>query len=130
MPPDLPLIFTGLPQWAVWATGLILAICGAISLSGLISWRMGERGGLPLAIWGAVYLGWLILPLRLPPDLRHVATFFSVFGFVWLIGSWARRLGWHAPQLIAAHVVVGMLMVALAGVVAAGLLLPAQGAPP
>lgn len=128
MPPDLPLIFVGLPPWAIWATGLILAICAAISLTGLISWRMGERGGLSLALWGAAYLGWLLMPLRLPPDLRNLATFISVFGSVWLIGSWARRLGWHAPQLIAAHLIVIALMLALVCVVAAGLLLPAQGA--
>jgi hypothetical protein len=114
-----------LPTWAVWATALLLIIPAAIALTGALIWYVGERKGLALAIWGGVYVVWMLIPLRITGELRHLATFISVFGFVWLIGSWARRVTWHEPKLALAHVLIGALILALVGVVGFGLLAPA-----
>jgi hypothetical protein len=125
--------FANLPTWAIWATALLLVIPAAIALTGALIWYVGERKGLALAIWGGVYVIWMLIPLRITGELRHLATFISVFGFVWLIGSWARRVTWHEPKLALAHVLVAALILALVGVVGFGLLAsapaPALAAP-
>jgi len=127
MQQEISALWADLPVWAAHATILTLALTALIAAAGLMMWRMGERGGLRLALWGAAYLLWLIVPLRLPTELSYLATFVSVFGFVWLIGSWARMVGWHSPILVAVHLAVAGLGAALIWVVGAGLLASASG---
>lgn len=117
-----------LPAWAIWATALLIILPAAIAIAGLVIWSVGERKGLALAAWGAVYVAWMLIPLRITGELRHLATFISVFGFVWLVGSWARRVSWHDPKLVAAHLLVAALILALVGVVGFGMLMPAPAA--
>jgi hypothetical protein len=124
MMPAINAVWADMAGWALHAALLTLALTGAIAVAGLIMWRMGERAGLSLALWGGAYLLWLVVPLRLPPELSLLATFVSVFGFVWLVGSWLRKLAWHSPILVATHLAVALVALALIWVVVSGLAAP------
>lgn len=114
----------GLPAGPVAALWLALGMAAAIVLLGLLIWHMGESGGLPLAFWALAYGLWLAIPHGLPAELRHIEALLTLFGLIWLIGAWTRHLYWDDPKLTVLHLMIIAQILALAGILAFGVIWP------
>ncbi|MDP4032132.1 MAG: hypothetical protein Q8P60_04625 [Pseudorhodobacter sp.] len=110
---DLTFLFEQPSLWRTLVQTLIVTTPLAIALSGYATWRTGDRRGLLLMIWIAVYVLWMIWPQPLAPELVLPGRVVSVIGWFWLISSWARQVKWHEPLLLAANSIVVAFMIAL-----------------
>lgn len=110
---DLSFLFEQPSIWLVLVETLILVTPLAIALSGFAAWRVGDRQGLLLILWVAVYLVWMHWPYPLAQELLLPARVVSVVGWFWLLGAWSRRVKWHEPLLLVANSVVVAFLIAL-----------------
>lgn len=111
---DLSFLFEQPSIWRALVQVLIVATPLAIALAGFAGWRMGDRQGLVLIFWVAVYTLWMLWPLPLPVELLLPGRVVSVIGWFWLLGAWARRVQWHEPLLLVANGVVVAFLLAVA----------------
>ena len=112
-PADLSVLFETPSIWGALSEALILAIPAAIVIAGFATWRVGEKRGVMLMVWGFAYLTWMLLPWHPVAEIGLAARFVSVLGWFWLYGAWGRRMRWHDPLLIVAHGLVIALSIAL-----------------
>jgi hypothetical protein len=110
---DLSFVFEQPSIWRSLVQSLIVATPFAIALSGYATWRIGDRRGLLLMVWVALYTIWMLWPLPLAPELVLPGRVVSVIGWFWLISSWGGQVKWHEPLLLAANSIVVAFMIAL-----------------
>lgn len=110
---DLTFLFEQPSVWRSLVQTLIVTTPLAIALSGFAAWRMGDRGGVLLTLWVAVYLMWMLWPQPLAPEIMVPGRVISVIGWFWLLGAWARRVNWHEPLLLISNSIVVAFLIAL-----------------
>lgn len=110
---DLSFVFEQPSVWRSLVESLIVTTPLAIALSGYATWRIGDRRGLMLVVWVAVYLLWMLWPQPLAPELVLPARAVSVIGWFWLVSGWARQVKWHEPLLLVANSIVVAFLLAL-----------------
>ena len=110
---DLSFVFEQASIWRALVQSLIVATPLAIALSGYGTWRIGDRRGLLLVIWVALYMIWMLWPQPLAPELVLPGRVVSVVGWFGLISSWARQVKWHEPFLLAVNSIVVAFLIAL-----------------
>ncbi|MFN3722336.1 MAG: hypothetical protein ACK4VZ_04770 [Paracoccaceae bacterium] len=110
---DLSFVFEQPSIWRALVQTLIVATPLAIALSGFATWRIGDRRGLLLMLWVAIYVIWMLWPQPLAPELVLPGRVVSVVGWFGLISAWARQVKWHEPLLLAANSIVVAFMIAL-----------------
>lgn len=108
---DLAFLFEQPSIWRTLVETLIVTTPIAIALSGFATWRVGDRSGLTLVFWTAIYLLWMLWPVPMATEFLLPSRVISVIGWFWLLGAWARRLSWHEPLLLVANgLVVAFLL--------------------
>lgn len=110
---DLSFLFEAPSIWRAMVTALIVAVPLAIAISGFAAWRVGDRRGLIVIFWVAVYAAWMVWPQPLHEALILPGRVLSTLGWFWLLGAWARRVAWHEPLLLVANGVVVAFLLAL-----------------
>lgn len=108
---DLSFLFEQPSLWRLLVETLIEATPLAIAIAGFAAWRTGDRAGLVLMFWVAVYALWMLWPVDLPPTLILPGRVVSVIAWFWVLGAWARRVQWHDPLLLISNgIVVAFLL--------------------
>lgn len=110
---DLSFLFEQPSVWRSLVQTLIVVTPLAIALSGYAAFRVGNRNGLVLILWVAVYLVWMLWPQPMIPELVLPARVISVIGWFWLLGAWGRRVNWNAPLLLVSNGLVVAFLIAL-----------------
>lgn len=110
---DLSFVFEQPSVWRTLVQTLIVTTPLAIALSAFATWRIGDKRGLMLLFWVAVYLTWMLWPQPLPPEFVLPARVISVIGWFWLLSAWGRQVNWHEPLLLVANSIVVAFMIAL-----------------
>lgn len=110
---DLSFLFEQPSIWRSLVQTLIVTTPLAIALSGYATMRIGDRRGVLLMIWVALYVIWMLWPQPLAPELVLPGRVVSVIGWFWLISSWARQVKWHEPLLLITNSIVVAFLIAL-----------------
>lgn len=110
---DLSFLFEQPSIWRTLVQTLIVAMPLTVLLSGFAAWRVGDRQGLILMLWAALYALWMLWPVPMPPEFILPGRVISVIAWFWLLGAWGRRVQWHDPLLLVANGIVVALLIAL-----------------
>ena len=110
---DLVFLFDQPSIWRTLVETLIVLTPITIALSGFAALRVGERRGITLMAWAAVYMLWMLWPGAMAPEFLLPSRVISVIGWFWLLGAWGRRVSWHEPLLLVANGLVVAFLMAL-----------------
>lgn len=110
---DLAFLFEQPSIWRTLVETLIVLTPITIFVAGYAALRVGERRGVALMAWAAVYLLWMLWPGAMATEFLLPSRVISVIGWFWLVGAWGRRASWHDPLLLVANGLVVAFLLAL-----------------
>ena len=110
---DLSFLFEVPSIWRTLVQTLIVVVPLAIAISGYAAWRVGDRQGLLLLFWAALYAVWMLWPVPMPLEFVLPGRVVSVVAWFWLVGAWGRRVQWHDPMLLFSNGFVVALLLTL-----------------
>lgn len=93
---------------------LLAAVPVAITVAAIAGWRQRVEGAAVLALQGAAFCLWLVLPLSSAyVQLQQASLIFSMLCWLWLLRGWLRHVLGEWPAPIWGHWIVGTLLLIL-----------------